>query len=133
VDPSHENVTSTEVLLEPFRPHPNLSEHINSNIIQSEIDGGVWLVRVPVGTFIDVQTMNRVYSIEYLGDGDAMISGHPEICPEPVRVHISGSNWGGSMLKALFIGRGMHMEFRDPERRRIITSPVVDIRERSAA
>jgi len=131
VEPGSPNTTSSEITV--FPPHPNLSDEINRNIIQSEIDGGVWLNRLPTGTCLEVETMNRVYRVVNLGDGDAMISGHPEICPEPVRVHISGSNWGGSMLKALFIGRGMHMEFRDPKRRRIITSPVVDIRERQSA
>ena len=44
----------------------------------------------------------------------ALISGHPEFCPEPVLVRIEGSNWGGSMLKASYVGRGMHLEFRHP-------------------
>jgi hypothetical protein len=116
-----------------FHPHPNLADAVNRNIVHSEIEGGVWLARVPVGALLEVQTVNRIYTVVYLGEGEAMISGHPDICPEPTRVYIAGSNWGGSMLKVQFIGRGMHMEFTDPQRRRIITSPVVDVRERRAA
>jgi len=132
VKTSDHNEGVTSGLPDLFQPHPHLSDAINRNIVQSEMEGGVWLARVPVGTHLEVQTMNNLYKIIHLGDGDAMISGHPEICPEPVRVHISGSNWGGSMLKTLFIGRGMHMEFRDPQKRRIVTSPVVEIREKEA-
>jgi hypothetical protein len=47
-----------------------------------------------------------------------------------VLVRIEGSNWGGSMIKSSFVGRGMHLEFRHPEYQRpIITSRIVDIRQ----
>ena len=49
--------------------------------------------------------------------------------PAPTRVRIAGSNWGGSMLKAGFIGRGMHMEFRHPEHNTVVTSRVREVRE----
>ena len=62
------------------------------------------------------------------GDGKALISGHPEFCPDPVLVTVDGSNWGGSMLKMSFIGRGMHLEFRHPAFQTIVTSRIVDIR-----
>jgi len=48
-------------------------------------------------------------------------------------VRIAGSNWGGSMLKAAFLGRGMHLEYRHPDYRGpIVTSPIVDIRLKAA-
>jgi hypothetical protein len=47
-------------------------------------------------------------------EGQALISGHPQFCPEPVLVTLEGSTWGGSMLKSRYIGRGMHLEFRHP-------------------
>ena len=65
-----------------------------------------------------------------LGGSEALISGHPQYCPEPVQVAISGSTWGGSMLKQRFIGRGMHLEFCHPEYRTpIVTSKIQEIRE----
>ena len=65
-----------------------------------------------------------------LGDADALISGHPQYCPEPIHVAIAGSTWGGFMLKRSFVGRGMHLEFRHPEYRTpIVTSRVQEIRE----
>jgi hypothetical protein len=63
-------------------------------------------------------------------DGEqALISGHPQFCPDPVLVTIDGSNWGGSLLKRGFIGRGMRLEFRHPVFRRVTTSPIDEIRE----
>ena len=53
----------------------------------------------------------------------------PEYCPDPVLVTIDGSNWGGSMLKMSFIGRGMRLEFRHPQFRTIMTSRIVNIRQ----
>jgi hypothetical protein len=116
-----------------FAPHQNLSDQINGNIIRSEIEGGVYLRDLPVESTLEVATRNRSYTLVVRSDGQALISGHPEFCPEPVEVRISGSNWGGSMLKAAFLGRGMHLEYRHPNYRGpIVTSPIVDIRLKAA-
>ena len=111
-----------------FVPHRNLSDEVNHNIVQSEIEGGVYLDDLPHGATLDVQTQNRHYILVYRGQGQALISGHPKFCPNPVLVKIHGSNWGGSMLKVRFIGRGMHLEFRHPEYRTIMTSRIIEIR-----
>ena len=120
-------------LTEPFRPHPNFDDAINRAICQSEIEGGVSLDELPVGAVLDVQTSNTVYRIEHRGDGEVLISGHPEICPEPVLVSFYGSTWGTPMLKIRFIGRDMRMEFFHPERGIVRTSRVRDIQERSTS
>jgi hypothetical protein len=116
-----------------FVPHQNLSDQINGNIIRSEIEGGVYLKDLPEESTLEVVTQNRWYTLVVRRDGQAWISGHPEFCPVPVEVRISGSNWGGSMLKAAFLGRGMHLEYRHPSYRGpIVTSPIVDIRLKAA-
>ena len=109
---------------------PNLSDAINRNMIQSEIEGGVHLRDVRPGTVLELETENRFYTIAYEGGGEAWISGHPVFCPEPVLVRIHGSTWGGSMLKEQFIGRGMHLEFRHPAFLPITTSRILEVRER---
>ena len=116
-----------------FKPHPNLSDQINANVIQSELEGGVHLRDLPTGAVLEVQTCRRGYTIVNQGDGEALISGHPEYCPSPVLVKIHGSTWGGSMLKEQFIGRGMHLEFRHPAFLPITTSRILEIRERRQA
>jgi|SRR5450759_3483089 hypothetical protein len=108
--------------------NPHFSDSVNRNIIRSEIEGGVYLRDLSPGSVLSIQTMNRVYEMVVLGDGAALISGHPEFCPEPTEVQIQGSTWGGSMLKMRFVGRGMHLEFEHSLHRRIITSRIVDIR-----
>ena len=116
-----------------FHPHANLSDEINNNIVQSEMEGGVHLRDVPPGTVLEVQTQNRAYKILYQGWDQALISGHPVFCPDPVPVTIHGSTWGGSMLKSRFIGRGMRLEFGHPDFEPIRTSVILDIRELPAA
>jgi hypothetical protein len=116
-----------------FAPHPHLSDSVNHNIIQSEIEGGVHLRDVPVGVALEVRTANRTYRVVHQGWGDALISGHPQYCPEPVLVKIHGSTWGGSMIKEAYIGRGMHLEFRHPEYEPITTSRILEVRELPAA
>jgi hypothetical protein len=128
-----ENTTRTDFRRSPltprlFLPHPNFSDEVNSNIAQSEIEGGVHLDDLSEGTVLEVETQNHKYTIVSYSRGRALIAGHPEFCPEPVAVSIEGSTWGGSMLKVRFIGRGMRLEFHHPVYRTIITSRIVDIR-----
>jgi hypothetical protein len=114
-----------------FNAHPNLADEVNRGIIQSEIEGGVFLNDLPPDTVLEIQTMNHRYTAVLLGGNDALLSGHPEFCPEPVQVAISGSTWGGSMLKLQYVGRGMHLEFRHPSYATpIITSAIKEIRDR---
>jgi hypothetical protein len=105
----------------------NFSDAVNHNIIASEIEGGVYLRDLSPGVVLSIQTRNRMYRVEFLGGGTALISGHPEFCPDPAEVRIVGSTWGGSMLKEKFVGRGMHLEFEHPMYRTIVTSRIVDI------
>lgn len=117
-----------------FAPHQNLSDQINGNIIRSEIEGGVDLRHLPLESTLEVETCNRAYTLVMQPDCHALISGHPEFCPEPVLVHINGSNWGGSMIRTAYLGRGMHLEFRHPNYEGlIVTSAIQDIRLRDRA
>jgi hypothetical protein len=113
-----------------FRSHPNLSDEVNHNIAQSEIEGGVSLNDLPPATVLEIQTQHHCYVVVLLSDNKALISGHPQFCPEPTQVAIAGSTWGGSMLKRRFVGRGMHLEFCHPQYPTpIVTSPIQEIRE----
>jgi len=112
----------------PFMPHPNFSDEVNRNIVQSEIEGGVYLDELCEGAVLEVETQHHGYTIVIGGRGRDLISGHPKYCPDPIPVRIEGSTWGGSMLKARFIGRGMRLEFAHPVFRTILTSRIVDIR-----
>src|ERR1035438_3904253 len=116
-----------------FAPNDHLDDTVNRRIVQSEIEGGVHLHDVQPGTILEVMTQNRAYTIQYQGLGQALISGHPVFCPEPVLVSIHGSTWGGSMLKERYIGRGMHLEFGRPQLQPTTTSLIVDVREKRAA
>src|SRR5437016_7749414 len=78
-----------------FRPHPNLSDDVNRNILQSEIEGGVFLGDLPPSTVLQIHTQHHCYTMLLLGDGSALISGHPQYYPEPILVVIAGSTWGG--------------------------------------
>lgn len=116
-----------------FAPHPNLSDEVNRHIIQSEIEGGVFLEDLPAATVLEIQTRNHCYTVVLVDENLAMLSGHPEFCPEPVLVCITGSTWGGTMLRRRYVGRGMHLEFYHPlYSTPILTSPIQEIRERPA-
>jgi len=111
----------------------SFAPEVTRGIVRSEVEGGIYLSEVQDGEVLVVETENRSYRIERLAGRAAYISGHPQFCPVPTRVSISGSSWGGSMLKMAFIGRGMHMEFQHPEYKKITTSRIVDVRQASPA
>ena len=122
------NTQTTAPIPNLFKPHPNLCNSVNRNIIQSEIEGGVYLDSLSEGATLEIETQNHWYTIVNSGRGKALISGHPKFCPAPTLVRIEGSTWGGSMLKSRFIGRGMRLEFRHPAYRTITTSRIMEIR-----
>ncbi|HZE27890.1 MAG TPA: hypothetical protein VE083_10905 [Terriglobales bacterium] len=120
-----------DLQVEMFRPHANLGDEVNHNIVQSEIEGGVFLNELQPRTILQIHTQHHCYTAVFLGDNQALIWGHPEFCPQPVPVAIAGSTWGGTMLKVRFVGRGMRLEFHHPGYRTpIVTSPIREINER---
>lgn len=113
-----------------WRGARRLGDREQRNIVRSEIEGGVFLNDLPVHTVLQIQTSNRCYTAEVLGEGEVLICGHPRYCPRPVLVSIAGSSWGGALLKVDFVGRGMRLEFNHPDYDApIVTSPICDIRE----
>jgi hypothetical protein len=120
------------VMQSKFSPNPHWGDIVNHNVALSEIEGGVDLRQAPPETVLEVRTQNHVYTIIHKGEGEALISGHPQYCPRPTLVKIHGSTWGGAMLKQAYIGRGMRLEFRREDDEPITTSPVVEIVERAA-
>jgi hypothetical protein len=106
-------------------PHAGLSDEVNRTIAQSEIEGGVHLDELSEGAILEVETQHHSYRLVNRTRGQALMSGHPNYCPEPVPVRIAGSTWGGSMLKLRYIGRGMQLEFCHPTYHTITTSRVV--------
>ena len=113
--------------------HPNLSPEIHDQIVRSTIEGGAKLALLPVGGVLRVRTRNTTYRIERVAEGESdhpfLLSGHPRICPEPVRAGISGSSYGGGMLHRQFIGRGMLMEFHVRRDRSYTTTPIAEVEE----
>jgi hypothetical protein len=116
-----------------FRPHANLCDRVNRNIVQSEIEGGVFLNDLEPRTILFIQTQHHCYTAVFMGDNQALLWGHPQFCPKPIPVSIAGSTWGGTMLKSRFVGRGMRLEFHHPGYSTpIVTSPIREIRERTS-
>ena len=56
-----------------FRLHENLSKKVNRNLVQSEIDGGVRLQDLELGSMLQVHTQNTCYEIVVLHGGLAYL------------------------------------------------------------
>ena len=52
-----------------FRPHENLSDEVNRNLVQSEIEGGVKLQDLEPGSMLRMHTENTCYEIVVLHGG----------------------------------------------------------------
>jgi hypothetical protein len=75
-----------------YTAHPNLADEVNRNIIQSEIEGGVYLRDLPLGAVLAIETRNRFYTLVNLGG--------PHLRPSRL---LSGP--GGSAHPGLQLGR----------------------------
>ncbi len=106
--------------------HPNLTPEVNRAIKESELSGGIWWKDLPVGSKVIVRTRNTRYEIENREDG-SYIQGHEKYCPQPTKASIHGSTFGGSMIKAGWLGVGMYLEFSTD--RTITTSQIQDVQE----
>lgn len=115
-----------------FQNSPHLSDEINSNIAKSEMDGGVFVDKLPVGAMLQIQTRNTLYTLEKREDG-TYLHGNARFCPVPTKATIHGSTWGGSMLKMGFVGRGMFMEFSTDIHHSITTTEIQELTEVPAA
>lgn len=100
----------------------NLHPEIERRIEEQKKQGGIEIDKQPIGTRIEAQTRNTLYKIEILAGGKAKVEGG-RYFSEPKETRISGSTWGGSMLKMHWLGIGMHIEF--PE---CTTTPVVKLK-----
>ncbi len=110
-------------------PHRNLSDEVNRCIVQSEVEGGVYLSDLAAGVRLELETEHHNYSVLNLGQGRVEICGHPKYCPWPTEVTLRGSNWGGSLLKPRYLGRGMRLEFWHPAHEVVTTSRILAIRQ----
>jgi len=93
------------------KDNPNYENQVKKQVDEfleeSELQGGVWIDKLPVGHNLEIQTQSRTYLLEKREDG-YYLSGNPEKCPTPTKfvVHGSGAGW----LRTGFIGRGLRLE-----------------------
>jgi hypothetical protein len=89
---------------------------------------GVSLITLEACDTIHVRTRNSAYEIFLLdpNSGRAFVRGG-EYFAEPVEATVSGSTFGGCMLKAGWLGVGLRMEIY-ANGQRTVTSPVQSLR-----
>jgi len=113
----------------PLMPHNCCGDELGykDNTVP-RFEDGVYLADLADGAELEVETRNHHYRIVKGADAQVRISGHPEICPEPVTVEIEGSSRSGLVgLKPGFIGRGMHLTFAHPTHHLVTTSRILEI------
>ena len=88
-------------------PIPNLSDAINRMIVESEVEGGVYLDRLAPGETLEIETGDWICRMEYCGGRRAVISGHPQFCPEAVEMEVCGSTWSSIRSTAGSSPRGL--------------------------
>lgn len=96
-----------------------------NGIYSYDSEGGVQIDRLDIGTVLEVQTCNSLYTIEVLDNKKFSVQGGSRFI-HPCETWIGGSTWGGSMIKIKWIGIGMHIEMGhpNPEKSILLTSPV---------
>lgn len=102
---------------------PNLLARIEAQ----ENKDGIDLRELPVGAKVTVETQNSTYSLEKLPDNLYSLQGGKR-WQTPTRVFISGSTYGGSLLKIGWLGDGMNMEIhQESDRKCVVTSAITNL------
>ena len=100
-----------------------LSREIERRVEEQKRLGGINITQLDAGTRIEVQTLNSVYSMTLLGNGEITIIGG-NYMPEQVEARFVGSSWGTPLIKQNWIGKGMRMEIIYGDKK-LLTSAVL--------
>jgi hypothetical protein len=101
-------------------------DRANSTGLQG-FDGGIELDELAVGAAVELKTSHHLYSLENMGHGNVLISGHPKYCPQPLMVQVHGSIDETGNLRWQYLGKGMRLAFLPPDHGIIITSRIDSI------
>lgn len=101
---------------------------LNQERQAAEARSGYYLSELLPGDELDIETENRAYHLINAGHGEGFLPGHPAYCPESLLVTIRGSGYGENMLRANFIGEGLHLEFWHPTHSLVMTSRILAVR-----
>jgi hypothetical protein len=113
-----------------FVPRPTLDRKADQECALSNSKDGIQFDNLADGTVLELETKHHRYTLVKSGRGQALISGHPALCPEPVAVEIKGSTERDSTLRVGFIACGMHLMFKHPTfYAAIITSRILKLRQ----
>jgi len=99
-----------------------------SKTLHKAIGVGFVLAETLVGSEIEARTANNVYRLAHAEPGMIEISGHPEYCPQPVRIPLGGTRWLDQSSKGSFLAPGMSLQFIDLSGRSVLTSRIQSLR-----
>ncbi len=99
----------------------------------TSVQEGLHLDRMPTGTKLVIQTVNRQYLLETREGCEALLSGHPRHCPEPVGVTLYGSGSRTVRFVPGFIGPGRRLTVWYPSGLVVRTSRVREVRRLNSA
>ena len=102
-------------------------------VLTPNAEDGVYLDQIPAGTQLVVQTVTRQYLLEAREGCGALLSGHPDYCPEPVGFTLYGLRSRTVTLVPGFIGLGRSLVLHYPSGRFIRTSHVREVRKLNSA
>jgi hypothetical protein len=87
---------------------------------------------IPHDCVITVRTKNSTYTLTIHGDNiEAICERHDgredhNFLPVQTPIYVSGSTFGGSMLKVGYLGVGMHMEFSPSDSDKVYTTSAIE-------
>ena len=89
-------------------------------------DGCIDLHQVKPGAVLEVQTRNTCYTLVPQHNGEVLIWGHPEYCPEPTIVKDLGSTYMSGEFRNAVLCLGTRLSF-PVENCRVTTSRIVSV------
>ena len=97
-------------------------DEVAKQVKEAKNKHGFMVSKLDFGTKIILHTVCSRYEIQLHTNQKAFISGgnRPDKSirfPGPVEIIILGSSWGGSMIQTDWVGKSMHFEFIEQEKK----------------
>lgn len=132
-DPTRETIVPLDIagiafVSEMRHPNSKLALTPSGEMLREDVGFGIVLAEATVGSEIEARTANNVYRLTHVQLEMIEISGHPEYCPRPVRVPLSGTRWLDRFSPQSFLAPGMSLQFIDRSGRTVLTSRIQSLR-----
>ena len=99
---------------------------VSGSFLPVDDKGGLLVSSLKPGAILEIETRNNTYTVSLQPGGEALIWGHPQICPDPAPSTGLGSIYANGVFREGYLGIGSRLSFKI-DGKRVNTSSISNI------